>query len=68
MVKYLLEDFFVENNLFYIEMVPYLKNIKHVKRVLYINELYRKKASFHKLNNQEEMFVFAKMCFKCFGF
>ena len=32
------------------------------------NGLYRKKASFHNLNNKKKSMFSAKMCFKCFGF
>ena len=44
-------DFSVENNLFYVEMVPDWVHIKHVKHICYISELHRKKTSFYKLNN-----------------
>ena len=49
-------------------MVSYWINVKHVKHVLYINELYREKTSFHRLNNQEEVFVFYKIVLEIFGF
>ena len=61
-------DFSVKDKLFYTEMVPYWTHVKQVKHVLYINETYRKKTSFHKLNNIKEYLLIAKMSLERFGF
>ena len=49
-------------------MVPYGTHVKHAKHFPYINETYRKKTSFRKLNNTKECLLFAKMRLKDFGF
>ena len=66
--KYLFADFSVESNLFYKENFPYWTHVNHVKRVLYINKLYRKKPSFHKLNNEKRCLFSAKIYLKYFAF